>query len=301
MSDHEHAPAPSGRQIHYHHITVQPITPPEPLVVCSPGFITQLAAVEHELASIEIKDDASLQRAAEIQNRITKAGKMLEETRAKLKAPFIAKGKEIDAAAKAPAERIEKLKEQCGAKLVAYRERTRVAAEKAELARQAELARLQKKLEEEAAAERKRIADLAAEVERKRVADAAAAEAARLAGLPPTLEVDFGDDDDDVVIEPALPLTPPKTETEKAIEAVRFAPALSEAKPEGVRYVTKLIHTVTDVTQLPDMFVIRTAKDAAIRAAFCTGWKEGEPVPTCPGVNFKIQRDAVSTGKLTDF
>jgi hypothetical protein len=142
MSDHEHAPAPSGRQIHYHHITVQPITPPEPLVVCSPGFITQLAAVEHELASIEIKDDASLQRAAEIQNRITKAGKMLEETRAKLKAPFIAKGKEIDAAAKAPAERIEKLKEQCGAKLVAYRERTRVAAEKAELARQAELARL---------------------------------------------------------------------------------------------------------------------------------------------------------------
>jgi hypothetical protein len=303
MSDHEHAPAPeqqSGRPpIHYHHITVLPIDPPVPLVVCSPGFITELAKVEREIAHLEIVDDATLQEAAAIQNRLTKAGKVLEETRAKLKAPFIAKGKEIDAAAKRPGERIESAKEGVGAKLVAYRQRQQELAEKAERERLAELERLQKKLEAEAAAERKRIADLAAEVERKRVAAEKEAEAARLAGLPPVVEVDFGDDD-----EPAaapLPLTPEKTETEKAIEAVRFAPAVSAAKPEGIRYVTKLIHTVTDVAALPDMFVIRTAKDAAIRAAFCVGWKEGEPLPTCPGVNFKIQRDAQSTGKGFEF
>lgn len=256
-------------------VTVEP--PQFPLRLASASFLSTLAEVEATVKAHKITDAESAQVAASLQVRLTEAGKQLDDARKALKAPILEIGRKIDDAAKAPLARIEEAKGILKAQLSAFdAEQRRIAAE-AERARQAELARLEaiaRKEREEAAARQ-------AEVERQ-----AKEAAAKLA----VNVVDIDDDD-------TPPVSPVKTATEKAIEAVKFAPAPVVARPSGISYKTYLVFEVEDVNKLPDVFVNKTPKLAAIRSTFCTGWSEGSPLPELAGVKFEVKRDAVSTGK----
>ncbi len=142
------------------------------------------------------------------------------------------------------------------------------------------MARLERVRQVEEFAARKKAEELA-----KQLAEAAAKSKA------PTLELD----DDDA---PPAPVEPAqKTETEKQIEAIQHAPVVAAPKPAGVSYRVVLIHKVESVAKLPDIFVIKTANDAAIRSTYCSGFREGEPIPVVPGVVFTVQKTVVSTGK----
>lgn len=257
-------------------LTLAPI-PATPLVLCAPAFLNTLAQVEREVAHMVVADGQSAQAASNILQRLTTAGTQLEKARTELKAPFIAKGREIDDAAKAPAERIETAKRRVKAKVSAWQEDEQRKAYEAEQARIAELRRLEAlRLEEERAAKAK--ADELALI--------AAENAARIKA--PVVDFDF----DEGPAEPA-----PKTETEKAIEAVKFTPAPVAAKPVGIAFRATLRIASIDVNLLPEPFVIRTPDQVKIRATFATGWKDGDPIPECAGVTFAVDRTPVSTGR----
>lgn len=242
--------------------------PPAPLVLADSGFLTTLAAVEQEVASLKVSDPVTAQAAANLQIKLTSTGTALEKTRKELKQPFIEAGRQIDAAAKAPLDRIEAAKVKLKAELTAFDNEQRRLAYEAEQKRQAEIRRL----ETIAAAERAEAARKQAEI------DAAARSAA-----VPTEDFDAPD--------------PVPTATEKAIEAARIAPPAVVAKPTGITFKTTLTATVVDVSKLPDIYVERTPKLRAIQVTFCNGWREGQPIPEVPGVKFEVNRTTVSTGR----
>jgi hypothetical protein len=256
--------------------------PPAPLTLATGAFLSTLSAVEQEIASTpRIDTPEAAQQAANIQSRLTSAGSALEKQRKALKQPFIDAGKAIDAAATEPAARIEAAKGKVKRLLTDYDDRERAKAAEAERARQAELARLAK-----IAAEEKAEADRKAQ----EAADALAkqAEAAR-AAMPDVEVMEFDDTPE--------PIAPQKTETQKAIEQLQHAPVVVAPRPAGVVMRTTLIATVKDVNLLPDVFVDRVPKLAAIRATFCTKYVEDQPLPVCAGVEFRVERTPVSTGR----
>lgn len=266
----------SDTQLEVIDVTVTPL--PSPLRLASTSFLSSLKEVETQIEQLEVKDSASAQLAANLQQRLTKAGAVLEQTRAALKAPVLEQGRAIDAAAAKPSSRIEAAKAKLKGQLVAYDFRCRQKAEEEERARQVELRRLEAlRLAEEEAA-RKRQEEL----------DRLAREAAEKNKVP-VVDMDFDDDT------PAV--APEKTETEKAIENLQHTPVVAAAKPVGITYRVTLLPRVTDVNKLPDVFVERVAKLRAIQQTFCVGWKEGEPLPECSGVAFVVERTPVSTGR----
>ncbi len=263
-----------------------PVTPPVlPLTLVKTGFLTTLSTVEKQVAELKITDAATAQLAANLQVRLTGAGKQLEAARVECKRPFLEIERKIDEAAKAPAARIDAAKKKLQHAQIQFDLDQRKIAAEAEEKRLAELKRLEEKRAAEEREAQRKAAEIAAEQKH-------AADAAKAAGAEPEMEVDFGDDG------PATPPPPPpKTETELEIERVKFAPSPAAAKPTGIAFKTRLRAIVEDVNKLPDHFVTKTPKDAAIYSTFCTGWKEGAPIPECPGVRFEIDRQAVSTGK----
>lgn len=266
-------------------ITVQPVTPAEPLVVCSSRFLHTLAYVEREVAHLSITEPGGAQVAATYLQRLTRAGADLERVRTELKAPFIAKGKEIDDAARAPAARFKAAKTVLKQKVTAWQAEEQRKAREAEAARQAELRRLEAQRFKEEREAREKSDRLAREAEEA---------AAKLrASAAPTVEVDFGDDVE------LPPEPPPKTATEIAIEQVRYAPPIVAAKPSGLAFRTTLKIASIDITKLPEVFVIRTANERAIRATFCQAYRDGDPLPECSGVSFEVERTPVSTGRQT--
>ncbi len=252
-------------------ITLQPVLPADPIVVCNSAFLHTLATVEREIANLKIDDAQSAQAAANIQQRLTKASKDLEDARTKLKAPFINKGREIDDAARAPAERLRKAKDVVANRLIDYQLAQKRAAEEAERARAVELARLEalRKAEEDAA--RKKSEEIAK------------------SSAPAPEVLDFTDSEED---EEA-----PKTEIEKKIDEVKYAAPVAVARPVGVRFKTRLNPVVVDVNKIPEPFVTKQANLRAIIATFCGGWKEGDPLPACEGVRFDIERSVDSSGR----
>ena len=97
---------------------------------------------------------------------------------------------------------------------------------------------------------------------------------------------------DDCPDEPA-----PKTETERQIEAVKYAPAAVVAKPLGITMRTRLVLRVVDVAKVPDVFITRVVNEAAIRATYCSKYTKGQPLPVLPGCEFTVEETAVSTGR----
>ena len=240
-----------------------------PLVLADTAFMTRLADVEKQIGELKVKDAVSAQTAATLLSELTKTGKALDDERLKLKRPFAAIEKQIDAVAAIPQARIEQNKRLLKTALTDYAELERVRLAEEERKRQAELARLR-----------------AEQVKQEAEAAAAAAELLKKSEAPAE-SIDFADE---------LP-PPPKTEIEKKIEAVQFAPARIIARPIGITFKVRLVPTVYDVSKLPEAFVIRTADEQKIRSVYCTGWQEGAPLPDLPGVKFIIDRQPVSTGR----
>lgn len=263
-------------------IHVPVATPVLPLILADQKFLRTLAEIELQAAAVKITDAQSAQHAANLQIRLTDAGKKLNEAKLALKRPFIDINAKIDETARGPQQRIEETKKILRIAQIQWDLDQRRIASEAEEKRQAELKRLEAIRAAEEAAAKKRAAEIAAEA--KRLADEAAK-----AGAPEVMDVDFGD-------EPMEP--PPKTATELEIERVKFAPAPVAHKPVGVAIRVSLRHKVDKIADLPDAFVIKTANDAGIRATFCNGYKDGEPLPVCPGVTFWVERTPVSTGKV---
>lgn len=244
----------------------QLVTLPAPIRVATPKFAASLKDAEGEVARLKITDVRTMQAAADLQARLTKGGTWLEEARQKVKEPFLAQARIIDATAKIYADRIETAKRTLKAGLLAYNTAQIAIANAIEAKKRAELARLEG----------------IRQAEEAKAAEVAKVEAERVAKLPvPTLKLE-----DDA--------PPEKTETEKEIERVAAAPAVVVAKPSGLSWRVTLVATVTDIKALPEIFVIRTANMQAIRSTFATGWKDGMPIPECAGVKFEAKREAVT-------
>lgn len=257
-------------------ITLPPLPSSVGLVLCDGTFLSTLANVESRVAELKITDADSAQTAADLQQRLTTAGRKLEAARTAIKAPFLAKCREIDEAAKAPSKRIDAAKSVLATLLVDYAQEQEKIRRAAEEARQNELARLE-----------------AIRVAEEKAAQAKAAEVARLAAeaaakcKAEVIEMDFDEPE----------VAKPQTATEKAIEAVQYAPAVAAAKPSGVAFKATLRIALVNADQLPEKYVIKTANAKALRDDFCVGWKDGDPIPECPGVKFGVDRVAVSTGR----
>lgn len=141
--------------------------------------------------------------------------------------------------------------------------------QKAALWQAQESARLRREQEARDAELRRQVAE-----QRKREADQRAAEeAARLANLPPP-----------------PPMAPAP---EPAISIV--VPAAS-TKPSGLRFRCTLLPLVVDASKIPDAFVTREPDMPKIRRHFCAPWREGEALPVVPGLEFTIDRTAISAG-----
>lgn len=263
------------------HVAIQ--LPPAPHELASTGFLNTLATVEQQIADLKITDAASADLAAGLQVRLTDAGKRLKATRVALTQPFLQAQREIAAAAAGPKGRIDSAKAKLSTALTTYAlEQQRIARE-AEEKRQEQLRALEAQRANEAKAESDRLAEL------QKKAD----EAAALAAQGPKV-VDM-DDEPETTPDPVAPAAP--TETEQKIAAIQAAPAVVAAKPTGVRLVTKLVATVVDVNLLPEVFVKKEAKMAALNAAYCSGWREGQPLPVCAGVKFEAKSETQSTGR----
>jgi hypothetical protein len=271
-------------------ISVIPVIPPAPYVLGDTKFVATLAEVEGRVKALKVTDSVTAQACADLQVRLTRAGKTLNDCRLTLLRPLLDAQALINSTAKPVSTRIEASIASLKAMQTAYDDEQQRKAAKIEAERQAELARLEKiRLDEEAAAARKA----------KEIADAAAkAEAERLAKLTAdqkAAEAEFGFVEDEVPEIP--PETVQKTETEQKIEALKYAPVAVAAKPVGVAFRVTLRIKSIDVMKLPEVFVERKAKENAIRAAFCTGWKPDAPMPVCEGVTFEIDKQPISTGR----
>lgn len=273
-------------------VSIDPIArPTHSLIVADRAFMTALRQAEAAVAAMKITDAQSAQAAADKQIELTKAGTFLEKSRKELKAPYLLLMDHIDLKAKGPKGRIETLKGVLSIMQTNWTAELRRLAEEAEKARQAELRRLEAvRLAEEKAAKEK--ADKIAEGLRlKQEADAKAAEEARIAGLPvpePIVEEVWEEEAPDPIV---------KTATELAIEAVRFAPAPVITKASGVREVVVLFPHIVEINLVPEMFVTKTLKLAAVQSTFCRSFRKGDKLPECPGIRFEIQESTVSTGK----
>ena len=274
-------------------VDIAPIArPTHNLIVADAAFLSTLKAVEATVAALKITDAISLQAAADMQARLTTAGKTLENTRVQLKAPFLALNKQIDAAAQPVQLRIDLAKRALSIAQTNYVAEQRRLAEEAERARQAELRRLEAIRVAEEAAAKKKADEIAEQVRKQNEAAAKLAEEARLAGLPVVVIAE--EENWDEIEEP---VTVMKSATELEIERLKYAPVAAPVKAQGVREVVVLFPIVRDVSKLPEMFFTRTAKLAAIQSVFCKGWRDSDPIPVLDGVEFEVQRSTQSTGK----
>lgn len=270
-------------------ITLTPVVPPAPLVLVDDKFVSTLAAVEKQLQEISVNSQAEAQVAADIQIRLTRAGTDLEKAREVLVRPYLDAQAMINGASKPIKNRIDAAKTLLKDHLSSWQFRQEEVAKAAERDRLLELQRLEairRKEEQDAKDKAAAIAKAAADAEAFRLAKLTAEQKAREA------EFDFEDEVPED-LPPAEP--PPKTATEKAIDAIKFTPVVAAAKPVGITYRVTLKVKVTDVFKLPEIFVKREAKEGAIRQAFCTGWRENDPIPECEGLEFTVDKQPIAS------
>lgn len=263
--------------------------PKATMVVADARFVATVVQVEKQVKTLAVlKTAIEAQSAADLQVRVTDAANEINSTRLALVRPLQDQIDAINNLARPVTARLE------AAKASLKTAQTNYANEQARLAKQeqaridAEIKRLQAIADAEAVQRQKeldRITAEQAELERKQ------AEAAKHS------KVEIIDDDipEEVIDEPAP--TPEKTETERQLEALKYAPAVVAPKPVGVATRKTLTVVVTDVNLLPDMFVDKTARLRAIQSTFCSGWVEGKPLPVLAGCTFEVVSTVVSTGR----
>jgi hypothetical protein len=165
----------------------------------------------------------------------TGLGRQLDKAKASAKRPFLDINNAIEAAARTPAGALAQLKAGIQSRMADWEVEKRRRAAEEERKKQDELCRLEEQRKREAAAVRE-----AAELAAALLPD----------GDGGFGEIDFADAD----------VPAEKTETEKQIEAVKYAPAaVSTAAPAGVAYRTYLRFAVVDVAKLPEQFTVRSA------------------------------------------
>ncbi len=259
--------------------------PVTPLVVIS-GDVMLRAANLAVHAEMDVNNAQSAEVASRALHDTLDLQKAIEAERVRLKNPFLAFGKKIDDAARGPMSELTSVITTLRHKLAAWQAEEERRAREAEKLRQAELRRLQ--LEQE-------------RIERERLAQE---EKARLAAEAARAVPVAADDDLAGVDEVAADNDAAEARARSDAEARRIAEqaaALAQTrtlvapKPAGISYRTTLRHQVLDVRLLPSNLVVVTPNDAAIRACYCTGWKEGQPVPVVAGLTFKIDKQAVDT------
>lgn len=257
-------------------VTVFGDLPAMPLVVVESSFMGDLLLIEGHVSDLSIKDAKGAQQAATLLASLTQAGTKLEAARKAVKEPFLQKCREIDEAPKPVATRIEKAKILLRQKLTAHQEAEQKKAAELERQRQVEIARLQKLKDEEDTRLRKEAEELEKQIAANQKANVELV------------------DEPDFEMEP-----PPKTEVEIQLEKAKFTPAVVAPKTVGIAFRCTLRIKSVQVNGLPDHFVLKTADERAIRGAFCSGWQEGHPLPSCPGVVFEVEKTPVSTGRST--
>lgn len=243
--------------------------PPAPLVLVDNAFVQRLGQTEDIAKELIVRDETTQARAAALLNELTKAGTQVDNARAKLNEPFLDFQRKINATARVVQARIDNLKAILGGKLNAFRAEEERRAAEIELARQAEMRRLEAQQFREEQARRR----------------AAEAEAARIrAAQPKIVEMEFD-------APSAL------TATEERINAVLAAPVpVATLKPAGVRWSVSLRFEVMDVGKLPPEYVIWTPNMQKIRG-LCAGWREGAAMPMVAGIRFYEDRQVVGTGR----
>ena len=100
----EDGPVPQGI------VVVSPSLPGD-LVLVDSKWMSALASIGERVKTLKIVTADQAQIAADLQGRLTVAGRQLKDAHAALKAPVLARGRAIDAAAKGPEETIEALKQ----------------------------------------------------------------------------------------------------------------------------------------------------------------------------------------------
>jgi len=270
----------------------------EHVALVDAGWAHALSVLENRVRDLVVIDVSTAQTASDLQRRATTAATQLEDARKKVKQPFLDACRAIDEAATPPRLRIEAAKKrlQNGLTQFADSERARVAAE--ESARQAEIRRL----EEVARIERERLAQIAAKaaqdarveaarVEADRLRVLAENEAARAAGKAAPLDLGIEEEP-----EPAPEAPPPApSEAEIRLQEAIHAPVPVAVAPIGVAMRVTLDIAKVDVDQLPAPYVQRVPLTGLLRSTYCTGWKDGDAIPVCPGVTFEVKRTPVST------
>lgn len=229
--------------------------PQSPLVLLKGEIIARVDDLVATAAVMSVTDAESAQAAAGYMRQATALAKEIESARTDANAPALALQRAINAAVKAPAERLDAAKRDLQKKVGEYQaEHDRIRRQ-----READLKREQDRI----AAEQKK----AAEEQRLRE------EAAFLAGQPPP---------------------PPPAPVAPVVVAAAPHPVVAP-KIAGVRMRSALVFEVVDVAKLPEALTVRLPDSAKIRAQFCLLWREGDPIPEVPGLRFAVDRKAVAS------
>lgn len=233
------------------------VPPPQasPIVLLKGDVVARIDDIAATAEVMSVTDAESAQSAADFMRSATALAKEIEVARTEANASALALQRAINAAVKAPADRLDSAKRTLQRKVGEWQaEQDRIRRE-AEVLRQKELARIE--------AENRK----AAEEQRKRE------EEARAANLPPPAPMPAP-----VAQEVALPAVP-----------------LVAPKVAGVRMRSTLTFEVVDVAALPEALTMRLADAAKIRAQFCQLWREGDQIPVVRGLRFAVDRKAVAS------
>ncbi len=243
--------------------------PAAPLVLIDAGIVARIETLTADATNAKITDTVAYNAASGIYRELFGLGKDIEAARKQVKEPFFQMGKRIDEAANKELARLTNASTALKTKLTAYQneqdrlariEADRIAKEQAELARQA----------------------AAAEKARKEAEEAAAAPVA-------TDDDDYSDLGAEVAVEQAK-----AEQTRVAAATVALTQSrVVQPKTEGIYFRVTLKHFVADLQHLPDSLVTKTANDAEIRRLYCQGWRDGDPIPTVPGLTFIVDKQPI--------
>lgn len=268
--------------------------PATPLIVLSGDIIAKVASLTADAAALpKLATPADANAAAQLLRQINGINKDIDKARLEVARPFLDFQRRINEAAKAPTAQLDAAERTVRAALTAYQiEQERIQREEAERQRK-EQARLE--------AEARRLAEERAKLQREADARAAAEAAALAAKSTEDVVADLPDDDEgfgDLAAEVEQEDLAAQ-QAKIAAQATQLAQtrAIVAPKPEGIHYRTILRHAVTDVHRLPANLVIVTPNDAEIRRLFVNGWKEGNPLPTVPGITFTVDKQPIVTGR----
>lgn len=259
-------------------VTVEPLevvteTPGSKVVLAPSALVEKINVLGQEAGAIVIDSGNAAEIAAKLLTEVATIAKQLETTRQQVKAPFLAICNAIDAAAKKPAGTLTLAGNAVRVKLSKWQEECDRRAREEEAKRQQELQRL----------ERERLAIEKAQREAEAARQAAAAKPATVAND------EFADFDAIAAEDSATRAHAEKEKLAAASARLQETAAVVAPKPAGVSFTKVLKCEVVDVRRLPEHLVIVTANEAAIRVAYCIGWKEGAAVPVVPGLRFSVE------------